>query len=55
MERDQRDPWGLLGMKLSSKHCAGRTAEVVSYDHTGSVSCRCECGKEYEHDEGHTK
>jgi len=49
---DRHDPWGLFGKEFPSRHCQGKKATVIMYDHTGAVLARCECGVEYWHDQG---
>lgn len=46
------DPWDLLDKKFPSKHCHGKKAVVIMYDHTGAIMTRCECGINYWHDQG---
>ena len=46
------DPWGMIGARFISRHCKGKNAEVVMYDHRGYVQAECDCGEQYVHDEG---
>jgi len=45
----------MLNRIVNSKHCPGKKAKIVSYDHTGFVEARCDCGKIYTHDDGFGK
>ena len=47
-----KDPWGWLGKKLLSKHCEGKKAIIIAYDHLATIWTCCECGAEYQHEEG---
>ena len=47
-----KDPWGMLSKELPSRHCVDRKSLVVSYDHTGAIRARCECGAMYWHSKG---
>jgi|GEM_PF-3415112 hypothetical protein len=46
------DPWQMLDTILDSNHCKGKKSRIISYDHTGAVYARCDCGKDYWHDHG---
>ena len=46
------DPWSLIGTEYPSKHCEGKKAKVVQYDHTGAILVECCCGEKYWHDYG---
>jgi len=44
--RKETDPWNLLGNKRKSTCCKEKEQEIISYDHTGAIIWRCECGHE---------
>ncbi|MBW3015785.1 hypothetical protein KY330_05150 [Candidatus Woesearchaeota archaeon] len=48
----KNDPWGLLGLEVSSKCCKGKKAKIIGYEHTGELFAECECGETYWHDKG---
>ncbi len=50
--RNFDDPWGLLDKELSSRHCEGKKAIIIGYDHIGCIWASCECGEKYQHDQG---
>lgn len=52
LEKKIDDPWELLGKELQSKHCNGKKAKIVVYDHTGAIKAKCECGIIYWYDHG---
>lgn len=55
LERKVYDPWNLLSKRLGSKHCDGRKAKIVMYDHTGAILAECDCGRYYWHNLGDKK
>lgn len=51
---DPKDPWGWLGKKLLSKHCEGKKATIIAYNHLAAIWTQCECGVKYQHEEEYT-